>query len=188
MEEKILSIESKKEEKFLREKTKPFSVHGKGFSVAGNTLTKRELHELIMKMRKVMHRANGVGLSANQIGLPYKLFVAKLPAKQGESKLHAILNPEIEKMSEEKLSQEEGCLSVHGKYGIVPRAKQVIIRGLDKNGKPLKIKAWGLLARIFQHEVEHLNGKLFVDRAKEVYEVPRADRLKEFDRKLKANE
>jgi peptide deformylase len=64
---------------------------------------------------------------------------------------------------------EEGCLSIPGKWGDVERAEQIVLSGFNKMGKPVKVKAWGLLARVFQHEVDHLNGKLFIDRAKKVY-------------------
>ena len=123
-------------------------------------------------MRKMMKRANGIGLSANQIGLPYRMFVGQIPvARGGENKSYVVLNPELEKDTKEKASQEEGCLSVIGIYGEVERPARVTLRGLDRYGKPLKIKAWGLLARMFQHEVDHLDGGLFIDKAKDVYEA-----------------
>jgi len=163
--EKILTIEGKEEEKFLRKKTEPFKKTEKGWSVAGDSLTKGDLHALVARMRRVMRKANGIGLSANQIGLPYRLFVAAVPDKDGNLKFYSFLNPEIQKSGEDVL-MEEGCLSVPLIYGEVPRPAQVTVTGLDKNGKPQKVKAWGLLARVFQHEIDHLNGNLFVDKAK----------------------
>ena len=80
------------------------------------------------------------------------------------------MNPEkIEKINKSTVSFEEGCLSVPGKWGEVTRAEQIVISGYTKMGKPVKVKAWGLLARVFQHEIDHLNGKLFIDHAKKVY-------------------
>lgn len=156
----ILTIDAKKEEKFLRRKTVDFDFA---------KVTKKEIAELIARMRRIMRKANGIGLSANQIGLDFKMFVAEIPDAQGGVKFYAIFNPKIEKISDETATYEEGCLSVPGKWGDVERAKQITIAGQDKNGKPAKIKAWGLLAHVFQHETDHLNGKLFVDKAKHVY-------------------
>mgnify|MGYP003922156025 CR=1 FL=1 len=113
-----------------------------------------------------MREANGIGLSANQIGLPYRVFVAQVPDLQGRLKFYAIFNPEIVKVSKEKELFEEGCLSIPDKYALVPRYSHIVIKGFDINGKKIKIKAWGLLARVFQHEIDHLDGKLFIDRIK----------------------
>lgn len=146
----ILTTKNKKDEKFLRQKTAEFDF---------SKYSKKDIRELIAGMRRVMKAANGVGLSANQIGLNIKLFVAQV-----ENKFYAVFNPKIEKYSDEKIALEEGCLSIPELYKSVSRPERVILSGLDANGKKLKIKAWGLLARVFQHEVDHLNGKLFVDR------------------------
>src|SRR3989344_5558254 len=112
-----------------------------------------------------MRTAHGIGLSANQIGLNMRVFVAEVPDAQGGMKSYAIFNPKLEKFSGEKIPFEEGCLSVPLTYGTVERAERVTLTGFDKNGGPVKIKAWGLLARVFQHEVDHLEGKLFIDKA-----------------------
>jgi peptide deformylase len=126
-------------------------------------------------MKKAMHEAQGIGLSANQIGLNLKVFVAEVPNSKGELKFYAVFNPKIDKTDNEKDSSEEGCLSIPGKYGIVPRYKKILITGFDKNGRNLKIKGWGLIAKVFQHEIDHLNGLLFIDRTKNVYEVPKTE-------------
>jgi peptide deformylase len=175
----IYVISSKKEEQFLRAATKPFSFSSRSEPIMdGKTWTKKETNDLISRMRKIMKRANGVGLSANQIGLPYQLFVAGIHDQQGNFKFYAVFNPKIEKSNGPAVLFEEGCLSIPGAYGHVSRAKQVVLSGFDKTGKPLKIKAWGLLAIVFQHETDHLNGKLFTDRAKEVTTAPTSSRLK----------
>jgi peptide deformylase len=158
----IVTIENKKNEKFLRRKTEAFDF--KKFS-------KKEIHELILRMRKNMRAAHGIGLSANQLGLNLKLFVAEVPDSKGGMKFYAIFNPRIEKSDAEKIVLEEGCLSVPLCYGEVERPVRVTLSGYDKNGKPLKIKAWGLLARVFQHEMDHLEGKLFIDKAKNVKKI-----------------
>jgi peptide deformylase len=88
----------------------------------------------------------------------------------------AVLNPEIIKTSEEKLMGVEGCLSIPGLVGEVERHAAVQVKGLNRHGKPMKIKAEGWLARIFQHEVDHLNGILFTDRATRVWK-PQEDEV-----------
>ncbi len=118
-------------------------------------------------MRQSMHEAEGIGLSANQIGMNIKVFVAKV-----ENKFYAVFNPELVQLSKDQITLDEGCLSVPGVYGAVDRPEKVTLKGLDQNGKALKIKAWGLLARVFQHEMDHLNGKLFIDKAKLIERVP----------------
>jgi len=162
MQNEILVVQQKLEEKFLRKKTVPFDF---------KKFTKKEANDLVVRMRRVMRQANGIGLSANQIGLPYRVFVAEVPGAQGENKFYAVFNPKLEKASDEVAIFEEGCLSIPGKWGDVTRAARVIVSGFDKNGKPAKVKAWGLLARVFQHEIDHLEGKLFVDRTKAVYDA-----------------
>ena len=158
----ILIIGVAKEEKILRRKTAPFDF---------SKFTKKEIMALVARMRRIMRKANGIGLSANQIGLDLKMFVAEVPDGQGSTKFYAVFNPKIEKVGEETAVYEEGCLSVPGKWGDIERAKTITISGQDKNGKPAKIKAWGLLAHVFQHEMDHLNGKLFIDGAKYVHEA-----------------
>ena len=156
----IWIINEKKEEKFLRKKTADFDF---------KKFTKKEIANLLVNMRRIMRKANGVGLSANQIGLNLNMFVAEVPDAEGVTKFYAIFNPKIEKKSGEIVTLEEGCLSVPGRWGHVPRAERVTLVGFDKNQKPVKIKAWGLLAQVFQHETDHLQGKLFIDRTKKVY-------------------
>lgn len=148
---RILIVSNKKDASFLREPTAPFSFRD---------WNKNDIRALVRSMRAAMHRANGVGLSANQVGVNAKIFIA-----QTENKFYAIFNPELKIAAADRVEMEEGCLSVPKRYGIVPRAPKVTLTGFDQNGKRLKIKAHGLLAQIFQHEVDHLNGGLFIDRA-----------------------
>ncbi len=152
-------IDNKKEAKLLRKKTADFDF---------KKYSKKDTQEMIKKMRAIMKKANGIGLSANQIGLDLNVFVA-----QAEGKFYSIFNPKIIKFSEEFSELEEGCLSVPEVFGNVARPAKVILEGFDKNGKKIKIKAWALLARIFQHETDHLNGKLFIDKANDLrkYEI-----------------
>lgn len=168
----IFTINVKSEESFLRKKTIPFTFENGIVRNGDKVFSRREMNALISHMSKIMRKSNGVGLSANQLGLEYKVFVAQVPSSQGDNRLYAILNPELEKMSSQKETLEEGCLSVPRSYGEVPRSYQVTLRGFDKTGKPVKIKAWGFLARVFQHETDHLNGVLFLDRAKKIEQIP----------------
>ncbi|MBI2623864.1 MAG: peptide deformylase [Candidatus Liptonbacteria bacterium] len=165
--EQMYLITNKQEYKFLRRAPRPFDFSSR---------TAKETRELLARMKKAMHEAKGIGLSANQIGIDAQVFIAEVPSTDGGQKFYAVFNPSIEKMGEAAETSEEGCLSIPGKFGEVPRAASLILRGFDTRGKPLKIKAWGLLARVFQHETDHLNGKLFVDRATKIYEVSKSNR------------
>jgi len=156
----IVTITKKKDEKSLRKKASPFDF---------KKFTRKEINDLIIRMRRIMHAANGIGLSANQIGLDLSVFVAEVPDAQGGTKFYAVFNPKLEKSSKDAVAFEEGCLSVPGQWGEVTRAEQIIVSGHNKMGKKVKVKAWGLLSRVFQHEMDHLDGKLFIDRAKKLY-------------------
>lgn len=158
----IVTVNERAQEKFLRKKTADFDF---------SKFSQKEINELVARMRRIMKEADGIGLAANQIGLNMRVFVAELQSKEGSRKFYAIFNPEIEKPAEATDDMEEGCLSVPGIFGQVSRKQGLTIRGFDKNGKRIKIKTKGLLARVFQHEVDHLNGTLFIDKAKDLHEV-----------------
>ncbi len=162
MNNKILLIENKDEGRVLRKKPADFDF---------KKWKKSEITALLAKMKRIMRAANGVGLSANQIGLDLRMFVAEVPDPQGGTKFYAVFNPKIEKTGGATIDFEEGCLSVPGKWGDVERPEKIIVSGQDRNGKAVKIKAWGFLARVFQHEIDHLEGKLFIDRTKKVHEA-----------------
>lgn len=102
---------------------------------------------------------NGAGLAAPQIGVPLRAIVTHIDGKS-----RPVINPEIVEESEDEVEAEEGCLSIPGWYGPVWRKRQITVRGLDPNGKPVKIKAEEFEARVFQHEIDHLNGILFTER------------------------
>jgi len=122
-----------------------------------------DLQALIDDMVETMYLAPGVGLAANQIGSPHRLFVANPADDHDPAKLLVMMNPEIVE-SEGEIAAEEGCLSVPDFREEVRRARRVLLRGLDRNGKPVEVEGHDLLARIFQHEMDHLNGLFFVDR------------------------
>lgn len=117
-------------------------------------------------MIATMKDAKGLGLAAPQVGYSLRLFTVNV-----ESKIYVFINPEIKDISAEKIPFEEGCLSVPKIWGPVVRPKKLTIKALDENGKPIKIRAKGLLARVIQHEMDHLNGILFIDRAEKLYKV-----------------
>lgn len=114
-------------------------------------------------MALTMLEKDGIGLAAPQIGLNLRLAV--INTKEGP--LH-IFNPEITKFSWAKEWGEEGCLSVPKVFGQVKRSKKIICRYLDKNGEEKSIQASGLMARVFQHEIDHLDAILFIDKAKKI--------------------
>ncbi len=157
----ILTIKNKEEAHTLRAKVAPFDFA---------RYTKPQITELLRTMRAAMTAAAGVGLAANQIGLNISIFVALV-----NNKFYAVFNPSITEISKETETTDEGCLSVPGAYGPTPRAVKVTLTGQDRAGRVIKIKAWGLLARVFQHEVDHLNGVLFIDKARDLrkYEIIR---------------
>ena len=137
----------------------------------------KNLQTLIDDMVETMRAAPGVGLAAPQIGLSDRLVVIEYYEKEQEEenedapkKIWVVINPEIIKPSEETLLGIEGCLSIPGLVGEVERHAEVQVKALNRQGKPVKIKAKGWLARIFQHEIDHLNGILFTERATHVWQ------------------
>lgn len=133
----------------------------------------RSFQVLVDDMIETMRQAPGVGLAAPQIAVPFRLIVVEYGDEVDEDKpkkLHVIANPEIIQVSEEKATGIEACLSVPGLVGEVERFEQVTIRGLNRHGKPTRIKVQGWQARIFQHEMDHLDGILYVDRASRVWQ------------------
>ena len=127
----------------------------------------RELHRLLDDMAETMRDAPGVGLAAPQVNVPDRVIVVELPKEEDDpqsGKLYEFVNPEIVFASNEEVEGEEGCLSIPHIVGDVWRSQRVVVKGQDRNGKPQKIEANDWLARVFQHEVDHLNGVLFIDR------------------------
>jgi peptide deformylase len=122
-----------------------------------------DLQQLIDDMVETMHAAPGVGLAANQVGSSHRLFVANPADDHDPSTLLVVINPEVVESDGERVSNE-GCLSIPDYRDEVRRANRVLLRGLDRNGRPIEVEGQGLLARIFQHEMDHLNGLFFLDR------------------------
>lgn len=133
-----------------------------------------KLQTLIDDMIETMRVAPGVGLAAPQVDVSSRVIVVEFGDENDEEVppiLYVVVNPEIVRPSKETEIGTEGCLSIPGFVGDVERPDAAIIKGLNRRGQPLRIKAKGWLARIFQHEVDHLNGVLFIDRAEKVYEL-----------------
>ncbi|HEY4507892.1 MAG TPA: peptide deformylase [Candidatus Paceibacterota bacterium] len=149
----------------LRKKAEPVSVR----EIGG-----RALLELVAKMRaSLATRDDGIAIAAPQVGVSKRLFVVSERAvplfPPGAAEL-VFVNPIIVKRSLDKKAVEEGCLSVPKIYGRVRRATRAVVKATDEHGREFSVIGRGLLAQIFQHETDHLEGKLFVDSAKETWE------------------
>ena len=154
-------------EPILRRKAKPVTKFDK------------ELQTLIDDMIETMREAPGVGLAAPQVNIPLQLAVIEYAEGEDEEqpedapppqkKLFVIINPEITKVSEEKVFGVEGCLSIPGLIGEVERHEAIQVKALNRHGQPFKVKVDGWMARIFQHEIDHLRGELFTDKATRVW-------------------
>jgi len=133
-----------------------------------------EIEQLIEDMLETMRAAEGVGLAAIQIGVPLRVIVVEIPEDLEDpdaGTLLVLINPEVARASDEMEEGAEGCLSVPGWIGIVPRHLSVTVKGMDQKGRKIRLRAEGYLARILQHEIDHLKGVLFIDRASETWSV-----------------
>ena len=117
-----------------------------------------DLRRLIDDMFETMYAANGIGLAAPQVGRTERICVVDV-----EGAAFALVNPEIVQSQGPKAKAEEGCLSIPDVYGDVERPSKVVVRALDRDGAPIEVTGEGLLGRAFQHEIDHLHGKLFID-------------------------
>ncbi len=137
-----------------------------------------ETGQLIADMLETMRQARGVGLAAIQVGVPLQVIVVEIPADMDDPDAGtslALLNPELARVSEEMEEGVEGCLSIPGLVGEVSRHVQVTVKGLDPLGRKVRHRAEGYLARVLQHEIDHLHGTLFIDRASQVWDVTEGD-------------
>jgi len=155
-------------EPVLRRKAKPITKFDK------------DLQTLIDDMIETMRDAPGVGLAAPQVNISQQLAVIEYSEDEDDEeevegaqpkpkKMYVIINPEIIKASEEKVMGIEGCLSIPGLVGEVERYEAIQVKALNRHGKPIKLKVDGWTARIFQHEIDHLNGVLFTDLSARVW-------------------
>jgi peptide deformylase len=138
---------------------------------------KKTLPKMLEAMRAAMFsQEDGVALAAPQIGLSKRIFIVNPMVYREETKYKGpkeltFINPKIIKISKDKKLMEEGCLSVRPLYGKVRRSSRATIEAFDEKGQKFEISGNGLLAQVFQHETDHLDGILFVDKAKELYEL-----------------
>lgn len=123
-----------------------------------------EIRALISDMRKMIIEAHGVGLAANQVGQDLQVFVIDIKLAEESGVPDAYINPEITERSRDQAELEEGCLSIPDYWVQIKRSKKIKLKALDENGKKIKIKARGFLARVLQHEYDHLQGMLIKDR------------------------
>lgn len=144
----LLMIIRKYGEKILKQKCAP---------VTGDEIL--ELSGKIDEMVKTMRTNKGAGLAASQVGIRKRFFVAEI-----DDVLHILFNPKITKKSRRKVELEEGCLSLPGVFVYIKRPEKIEVDFLDQKGVSRKTKAEGLLARVFQHEMDHLDGKLMIDK------------------------
>lgn len=126
--------------------------------VKDDNVKSKKIHDLILDLKDTVIATNGIGIAAPQINVSLRVIVINYA-----NKLFGVINPTITYKSNGTTPLEEGCLSVPGTFIRIVRPKKVVIEGLDENGKPIKINANDMLAKIFQHEIDHINGILISD-------------------------
>jgi peptide deformylase len=137
-------------------------LHARAAEVEEKEFGTPELKKLVEDMVETMYDAHGVGIAATQVGLGKRIFIA-----ESDHGPIALINPEFTKTSWKLLNGEEGCLSIPGKFDRLKRHKSVTIKGRTVDGAAIEFAATGFFARILQHELDHLDGKLYVDRVAE---------------------
>lgn len=147
--------------------------------VSTEKITSSEIQKILSDMKKTLSKEKvGVALAAPQINIPLRIFIVSGKIFKNIEDENApipsdliFINPTITKISKDKKLIEEGCLSIRSQYGKIKRSKKVTVRAYDENGKMFERGGSGMLAQIFQHEIDHLNGILFTDNAKELYKI-----------------
>jgi peptide deformylase len=153
-------------------------LHAQAAPVADVTA---DLQQIIDDMMQTMYTAPGIGLAAPQVGVPLRLFVCDLSVGRSAAELLTFVNPEFVERDGMQL-EEEGCLSVPGFNATVARPSRVVLKGLDREGRDQSVEATGLLARCFQHEMDHLDGTVFVDRLRGLQKDLIVRRIKKLSR------
>lgn len=144
-----------------------------------------EIKKLVSDMYDTMASENGLGLAANQVGIAKRILVVEIPAKNGPSEKYAMINPVMVSKSKTKDTQDEGCLSFPEIYGPVERFSEVEIEAMDLEGKRFSVKGSGMLARAFQHEMDHLDAIVFVEKMNVVYRMKFAKQLRALAKRTK---
>lgn len=152
-------------------------LHRPSALVDSATITSREMRKFIKDMVETMYVKDGVGLAAIQVGQSIQLctIVKQFNTFSPHEDL-CLINPRWTKISRHKAWDEEGCLSVPGLYGKIQRYTQIKVWALDKKGRPIEFVATDFFARIIQHEIDHLNGHLYIETAKDIHPAERISR------------
>jgi len=167
-------------------------LHAKAGDVPLSDIGTTHLNKILRDMTTALaSQHDGIAIAAPQIGVPLRIFIVSGsllreadPEYTGEAVPLVFINPTITRLSKEKKSVEEGCLSVRWLYGKVPRSLRATVRAINEKGDKIERGASGLLAQIFQHEVDHLEGILFTDRATDLWEMEQAE-IDELQKKRK---
>jgi len=133
-----------------------------------------ETQQLIEDMILTLREESGAGLAAPQVNVSQQVILVEFGSEEDETippTLYVALNPQITRFSQQMVTGTEGCLSIPGLMGEVERSQEIVVEGQDRHGEPLKMQLSGWVARIFQHEIDHLNGILYTDRTSEVWET-----------------
>jgi peptide deformylase len=139
-----------------------------------------ELRQIALEMFSLMYKHKGVGLAANQVDLPYRLFVVNLEGDPAKGEEMAFVNPVLSRRKG-LAEAEEGCLSLPGLYADVKRPAEVVLDAYSLDGKPIHLELDGLFARVVQHETDHLDGRLFIDRLNTTGALSARPILEEFE-------
>jgi peptide deformylase len=146
------------------------------------------LRALVARMFELMYEANGVGLAANQVNLPYRLFVMNPTGDpSGKDEELAVINPVLSRRRG-RSEADEGCLSLPGLYAPVARSEHIALSGFTLTGEPLRLELSGMKARIVQHETDHLDGVLFIDKVSPEVRDDLADELAGFERTFRSRQ
>lgn len=156
----------------------------KAIRVDASQYQSEKFQQLVDDMLDTLAEAHGVGLAAPQVNQSTRLIIVHLPDESEEDreeygddagKTYIVTNPKITKRSRRMVEGVEGCLSIPGILGEVDRHEMIVVTGQDRHGNDFRIKAKGWLARVFQHEIDHLNGQLFIDLTDKIWQVGEAE-------------
>jgi peptide deformylase len=140
-----------------------------------------EIEQLVDDMLATMYAAPGIGLAAPQVGVPLRIAVIDLSVGKRDAEVITLINPEFVERDGMQV-EDEGCLSVPGFTASVARPARAVVRGLDRHGKPVTVEGTGLLARALQHELDHLDGTLFLDRLRGIKRALIVRKIRKLDK------
>ena len=143
-----------------------------------------DLRVTVTEMFRLMYDAAGIGLAANQVDLPYRVFVINLGSERGQDEEMVFINPVISRPKAPVEEEEEGCLSLPGVFAPVRRPSTIHLTAFNLAGEEIRSEFQGLLARVIQHETDHLDGVMFIDRLSDTAEMAVRDELADFQRRF----